>query len=540
MAIISILLLTILKHSNEISAQQEQHSNSSSANYGPTAPIAMRNSATESQLIPVGPIVVSLIVSVVVGMQMLEFFSINLSRKHAQEASRYGEIRLFGSLGCLTSSLAMTLFTKPTLEQIADLGLSFELLTLVVAVFVGAPGLILSCLWPDEQPFDTNICTADARDQGTKFDFTQNVWACKSIENESRLESDLALDANKSIEMTRADISYQFDTRQEDAFRNIRRCSLAPLGDSFFVKQFELDHKNVRHFNFVTNVQPLASKSTGDKFFIPQMSDSLNTDLDDDDDDKGVHTKGPNDETTERGHSDPARFSPATGAATTHLPVDIQLRLLKDLATRNGSFIRVLCSLIFIGIIRALSASCPEHSNGQAMNAAPLGYLCEIVFYYKANYLVKLFSFQSSLVFIMLILASTLGLQMTCTHLIDIQTVGLLVTTISGAVCSAWLSCVLAELAIEFAAESRFCLVELIRTKQISCDEECKNGVRNGLKATVVCLLFSSVNEMGTTLGSSLGLNLFTNYGCSTVCLLTIGLALTFVLINLIVHQSRY
>lgn len=47
-----------------------------------------------------------------------------------------------------------------------------------------------------------------------------------------------------------------FDTRDDDIFRNIRRCSLAPLGDSYLVKQFELDSRSGKHFNHVIKIEP--------------------------------------------------------------------------------------------------------------------------------------------------------------------------------------------------------------------------------------------------------------------------------------------
>lgn len=56
---------------------------------------------------------------------------------------------------------------------------------------------------------------------------------------------------------------YPFDTKDDEVFRNIRRCSLAPLGDSFLLKQYELDHKVgvIGHFNNVTKVIPLENVS---------------------------------------------------------------------------------------------------------------------------------------------------------------------------------------------------------------------------------------------------------------------------------------
>lgn len=59
-----------------------------------------------------------------------------------------------------------------------------------------------------------------------------------------------------SVETIKISNETQFDTTDEDAFRNIRRCSLAPLGESHVVKQFELDNKKVKHFNHVTKVEP--------------------------------------------------------------------------------------------------------------------------------------------------------------------------------------------------------------------------------------------------------------------------------------------
>lgn len=545
--------------------------------------------STSLQEILASLIIVCLIVSLTISTQMMEFFSVNLRREHEQAVS-YGSIRLFGSLGGLASTLLVSSFAyqhhhhrSQVLDRKATL--ATILLTPVMAILFGAASLVMVCLWPDERPFATNQQTDDSsnvsqhhhEDEGTKFDFTQSVWSLKNAENECKLESrlvDILIDPTQPIRILGANINYHFDTREEDAYRNIRRCSLAPLGDSFLVKQFELDHKNVRHFNFVTNVQPLASASIDD---IPTIDYLPNN--------NGRRSSSGIQMNWLAGESrikmmNPldlaARLSPATTTTTTtttdHLSAKTQFGLFMDLASRNGSFVRFFCYLIATGVIRALTNSYPYFRAARRLElgivsmdserfvAPTLGYLSEIAFYYNANrssWLQSSLSRESSLIFILLTHVLLHSIRTIFVDLVANQQDGvevwlsLMVTIIDGSVCGAWLNCLLVESAMEFANETRFSLAALMRSSPTTtamrraCADDAvaaagkDRRVRNGLKATMVCLLFSSLNGIGHTIGSIVACTLSEiGYGAGTVCLLSISLALAMALT--LISSQRY
>lgn len=154
----------------------------------------------------------------------------------------------------------------------------------------------LSCLgkrnsWqisPEQHSHDTNSRSQYSR--RLKFNFTEKLlWRSGTLtdcEGEIKI-SITGQTPNNQVAFTKINFSPAFDTRYEDIFRNIRRCSLAPLGDSYLIKQFELESKSgKRHFNHVIKIEP-REKSTDDGDSIlpqppPNIADFLQVSIEQD------------------------------------------------------------------------------------------------------------------------------------------------------------------------------------------------------------------------------------------------------------------
>lgn len=108
------------------------------------------------------------------------------------------------------------------------------------------------------------------------FKFSEKfLWGGHTV-IDCRDELQVLISGQKSREQvasTKINITPVFDTRDEDAFRNIRRCSLAPLGDSYLIKQFELDPRSGRHFKHVIKIEP--RKTLTDEKLLPQPPPNL-------------------------------------------------------------------------------------------------------------------------------------------------------------------------------------------------------------------------------------------------------------------------
>lgn len=82
----------------------------------------------------------------------------------------------------------------------------------------------------------------------------------------SSKQSDPTTPGGTSIALIDMKRAVRFDYREEDKYRNIRRCSAAPLGDSHLIKRFELDNpstcaKEDMHFKYVCKIEPITNNS---------------------------------------------------------------------------------------------------------------------------------------------------------------------------------------------------------------------------------------------------------------------------------------
>lgn len=113
---------------------------------------------------------------------------------------------------------------------------------------------------PEQQPKAKTDCPS----KRLKFKFTEKfLWRSHTLSDcKGELQVLLSGQVPKDrVAYTKIDIAPAFDTRDDDIYRNIRRCSLAPLGETYMIKQFELDSRSGKHFNHVIKIEPRENNS---------------------------------------------------------------------------------------------------------------------------------------------------------------------------------------------------------------------------------------------------------------------------------------
>lgn len=120
------------------------------------------------------------------------------------------------------------------------------------------------CLSPEPQ------VTKEHSSKRVKFTFKErSLWRSHTITDcKGEIRVSISGQTQKDlVAFKKINFAPVFDTRDDDIFRNIRRCSLAPLGDSYLVKQFELNSSSGKHFKYVIKIEP---RKVNEEGLLPQ------------------------------------------------------------------------------------------------------------------------------------------------------------------------------------------------------------------------------------------------------------------------------
>lgn len=463
-------------------------------------------------------------------------FSANISRVNNIP---FGSVRIYGAFGSISASLAQVFINKIPSDY-------FHLQTLSLFVVLGLINLILVAFWPDKEPFKLDL---KAPDQGqSDVDLTQNKTRLKF----KFLRSNFWLNPNKTlfncekntqigiggssdITITKAEVNFQFDTRAEDAFRNIRRCSLAPLGDSFVIKQFELDNQGKKHFNNVTKIHPVGQESSSDMPTTMEL----------------IVDSGEGNSVTRHD----SILSAQVAVNPTYLPSGyddekkkeigfmLHCRIIKMIASRSEFVYRFWVLSVINGFILSMSWSylVPYLESLDAVKFSSLvayllvtNQLCQTIFFrFLSPYMSKTVDPFASISLIQLGYGMRYALYLLFTFykgVIPLECI--LLIELSHLFSISWLICVTNELALKFASEARDCIPELLKLNLIEDNDVDKEKVTNGVKCTMLGISSCCFEGIGVACGALASGWMVTNYGYVTFWITGASLAFLSGLVN--------
>lgn len=187
--------------------------------------------------------------SVAISMSFSEVFNLNIA---IIEDLPYSSCRVWGGIGGLLGSTALCVIGEINYK-------TFLIFLLFMYIASAMFNILLITLCSDKQTFNMHD-SREVPNLEPVFKFSKNCLLGRKTlfgyKNEVKLSTQGTY-PSVPITAIKFDTEPQFDTMQDDVFRNIRRCSLAPLGDSFVIKQFELDDKSAKHFNYVTKIEQI-------------------------------------------------------------------------------------------------------------------------------------------------------------------------------------------------------------------------------------------------------------------------------------------
>lgn len=432
-----------------------------------------------------------------VNFSLSDCFSINVSRKCNQVT--FGEVRIFAPLGFIFASLVLI-----GLDKLLDTSTAYLSPALSLFVLFATLNVLLVGLWPDGRPFDLSdqVVIDDkqlARPQPDqiKFESRGRFQLLKKTCGWNNLEEPT------SCKLKAVDRLFSFDARDEDKFRNVRRCSLAPLGDSYCIKQFELEPPSLgghkvpvakNHFGFVTVIEP-------SDYFEDNLKAAVWT---------VEREKQPETETTR---------------TTTVISFRCHLKAIELLARRDKDMVRFMLLYAVIGFTVAMNwvYLLPYLESIDADKFKVLapwtliaGYLSETLFYQFGSRLIDLtnhkrHSFWLTFVLLALALRYSLylvlvywspGAPMECIILFELlQSVSLGI-----------FNCLINEAALKFALGVQGCLAELKEAQLISSQVRATE-LSDKFKLTVLSLSSCCFDGIGVAFGSLAGGWLIEHYG---------------------------
>lgn len=381
-----------------------------------------------------------------------ETFSANAAEKCNQS---YGSIRFFGAIGwCASSALITCLTSMDSLLRMPDLSVGFCLFC-----FFSLTNILVVLLWPDERPFDLSSDNG----QLTSHRHRNNKQREKMVNNnEAKL--------NSLIQWI------GFDSREDDLNRNVRRCSLAPLGDAYVIRQYELNNKSINsalaqkysssyssaspppiEFKYVTKIELNQTLSVGNNKQQHQQQQQHRQDQPT----RRMETKiqfgcSSNDQKfdgKEVDEQEEKQVSERTISFADHWLV------IQSIARTDSEMIRFMVMYMFVGFSVAQNWFY-LFPNLQELNAEKFrqlgslimisGYLSETIFYYCSSWLTSRISHSFGLTAIMLFFA----LRYLCYLLLEWQLISMewiiLIETLQAPTMG-WFSCVFSESPAKFA-----------------------------------------------------------------------------------------
>lgn len=447
----------------------------------------------------------------------------------------YGSIRFYGAIGRTIASFTVLL--------IIDMQ-PFLVPSLVSMILLTTLNLLIIALWPNNQPFDLS--------QGSKLDNDKlssievkfssknsgkNFWFFKD-KTATNCKNDICTLNKRPVEVTKAKLSLKFDTREEDMFRNIRRCSLAPLGDSFMIKQFELDEKSVRHFNYVTKIEPIGETSQAtDDSYLPKIEYPID----------GVTRRDSGNLTFEWPPRTEDRDS-SDDQPDNHISFMLYLRILIMIAKTNKKVVRFMLLFLLNGIVasatwtylfRYLDSIDPTTSAKLSAYVMISRYLSETLFYsIAASKFFRSINHSNSLNMIMIVYVVRYLLYSLLNSVIPLEFV--VAIEALRALNTGWFNCVMNESAIEFASsDTEKCVRKLADLGVIENNEQVIGKISSGFKATIVVISNCCFDGLGIALGALISGLIVDNFGYQTLWLSAAAMCLAVSCVNYITYTDE-
>lgn len=474
-----------------------------------------------------------------VNMTLSDAFGANLASKSGES---YGTLRFYGSLGWILASIVLSFINDiPSVP--------FLVPALCMYTVLATLNLLLVVFWPDKRPFDLSISSDETDDcratieRKTSFSFSRGAsrfWSSHWTLRNSKLDLNSASVMPSSLEdgitapvvITKALTSSQFDKQDDEVFRNVRRCSLAPLGDSHIVRQYELD-ADTGFFKFVTKIDPLKGHNNQLEpgLMMPKTANKVEYKI------------------TGRSSSviiDPEELRSKLGIEpkeVANIGIALHLKTIQLLLTRNKLMLRFLLLYIIIGFsiamnwyylfpyIESIDAVKFRSLSAQVMISI---YVSEAIFYYVSPRIISSISYSTSLSIVMLLF----GLRYALYIPFSLFSVTLPLELIIGvefmfALNISWFDCIFMQAAIEFADDARACVPDLIRLGYMDNSQQTIDKVNNGFKATMVSISSCCFDGIGVGLGSLVGGWLIEAFGYKALWATVAALSLSVCFINL-------
>lgn len=466
-----------------------------------------------------------------VNMNLSDSFSTNVAR-HCNTS--YGSIKLWSTTGWISSSVALVFVNKFKAPYLAPMFCLFSLLASI--------NILLVAWWPDGRPFDlaeqiiTTTSPLVGNDTGTKFKFFRRLRP--SISTLKNCTVDLALQQagsaslstnHKLVTLKGVIQNFAFDAGDESAHKNIRRCSLAPLGDSHIVKQFELDmirsgkdsqtqnnNKEGKHFNFVTVVEPV----NGGPVKLVEFSAF---------------------DTTYSSHHDqhPNRHQVSSGQA---MSFRLHVKIIELIARKNNNVLRFMFLYVLTGFTAAMNwvylmpyLDSIDSPKFRSLSSYVLisGYLGETLFYLVAPRLTKLLTHSAGMSFVMLVFALRYSLYLVFVFWpLTLPMEMVIGIELLQSLSMGWFNCTFNAVALEFALEARGCVPRLVELGLIDETKESVELVSNSVNSTFLSLSSCCFDGIGVAFGSLAGGWIINQFGFATLWFTTVTIALLVACLN--------
>lgn len=444
-----------------------------------------------------------------------------ISRVSLLENKCIGSILILGSIAGFAFSAGLILVT-----DLVQLRGHFLLWPIVAFSFIIATSLTTIISHSENQTliasyYDDGKNNCENR---VEFKFVEKFLFGKKTLLDCRKEFETGIGSGVSKETTvvteKVSTVYPFDTKDDDVFRNIRRCSLAPLGDSFLLKQYELDCKiGIKHFNNVTKIIPLEKVSENG---LPNLGYRASFD----NGNKSLILEIPS-------------FS-SSNIAPPDLWIEkkdlswVHLKFIKKTLENDMEFVKLLMVLISIGIVSSFNQysfiwlysmrkdmRVNNYHEAQFLNLTAYILTCqqisEILLYYHSSTFKSLLKPQTSFTVILSTYIIRYLLYLTFEIykkevLLD-ETI-IVVAELVQAFQTSWLNLIVFELSVQFAnSKSDETLEKLANSSSTEKDENLTKKIKFSLTMTTICLFYCCVNGIGAGIGLITGGLLIDLYG---------------------------
>lgn len=489
-------------------------------------------------------------------MNLSDSMSANIALKCGRP---FGVIKFWGAIGLVTSALVLSYIN--TIQWVPFLAPAFGLYTILALI-----NILIVVFWPDKRPFDlaaqstvdqtSECCIKDLESTGGSMVKKQKLQAEESSTNKLKfklgnkfsplnkfkptsIQDELSMSNiisdRTSVRLTsklhpiavvRFARASSFDTREEDIYRNIRRCSLAPLGEQHVVKQFELNKASGKHFKFVTHIETKGESKVNGLIDYNLQEQDTSSYLSFD---SGESQKSSTSDQDEKGIS-----------FKVHLKI-IQMIVLRDKLVLRFLFLFMVNGftlnmnwLYLFPYLRSL-----DEVKFRSLSAYILigCNLSETLFYYISPNFTRKFRAGINLSIILFIYTFRYSLYLLfALENTPVPLELIIVVELLQALNFSWFVCVLNETSLTFALGAKNHVSDLIRSGLIDDSKDMIEKVNNGVKVTMLCIASCCSEGFGVALGSLCGGWLVDQYGYATLWIVSASIAFSIAVLNLIIE----